>query len=202
MVCGITAAADARTAPDCGADAVGVIFAAGSPRRVDVETAGAIAAALPPYVTRVGVFVNEDPLRAATIAAEAGLDWVQFHGEETPEECGRCSLPWYKAFRAGEGFDPAALAAYPAPLHLLDAQHPSLRGGTGRTADWDAAALAARRCPVVLSGGLGPENVVAAVRRVRPLAVDVNSGVESAPGRKDPALLAALFDRLRGVGLR
>jgi phosphoribosylanthranilate isomerase len=130
------------------------------------------------------------------------VNQFQFHGEESPEECAASPLPWFKAFRIGPDFSLEMLERYDAPEHLLDAFHPSARGGTGGTADWSVAAEAAGRFRIMLAGGLDPENILAAVRTVRPAAVDVNSGVESAPGVKDHALLARLMARLAEGGYR
>ena len=130
------------------------------------------------------------------------MNQFQFHGEETPEECAASPLPWFKAFRMGEDFAVDALERYDAPAHLLDAFHPDVRGGSGRGADWSLAAQAARRFRIILAGGLGPENILSAVETVLPAAVDVNSGVESAPGVKDHALLARLMARLADGGYR
>ena len=196
-VCGITRPEDGLAAAELGADAVGLVFAPGSPRQVDLATARAICRELPPFVARVGVVVNPEPDELARIAGETGIDWIQFHGEETPDRCQAATLPWLKAFRVGEGFELDALAPYATDLYLLDADQPDLRGGSGRTADWAVAARIARQVRVVLAGGLGPGNILEAVSRVHPYAVDLNSGVESAPGRKDRAALERVFAQLR-----
>ena len=201
-ICGITSVEDARAAADLGADAVGIILAPESPRCVPAALAAEIVRALPPFVQRVGVLVNESPERTASLAREIGLDLLQFHGEEEPETCARAPLPWYKAFRVGEGFDLARLDEYRGGLHLLDAHREGRRGGTGETFDWAVAAEAAQRHRIILSGGLGPDNVVAAVEAARPHAVDVNSGVESSPGVKAHAELARLFRELQIAGYR
>ena len=201
-ICGITSVEDARVAADLGADAVGIILAPESPRYVPAALAAEIFRMLPPFVHRVGVFVNEPPERMASLAREVGLDLLQFHGEEEPETCARASLPWYKAFRVGEGFDLARLDEYGSGVHLLDASSEGRRGGTGKTVDWAVAAEAARRHRIILSGGLGPDNVVAAVEAARPHAVDINSGVESSPGVKVRAELTRLFRALEIAGYR
>lgn len=200
-VCGITRPDDARAAADLGADAIGVVLAPGSPRQVDRRQAAAIAAALPPFVPCVGVLVDQDPSGWAAWR-EVGVQVLQFHGEEEPAACARSPLPWYKAHRVAPGFDPARLDAYGCPFHLLDAWHAALRGGTGQGVDRDIAAAAARRHPILLAGGLTPDNVLEAVEKVCPAGIDVNSGVETAPGRKDRAKLTLLFARLCAAGYR
>ena len=201
-VCGITRVEDALAAAELGADAVGLIFVPESPRRVRPSLAAEIVQALPPFVTKVGVFVNELPERVNERVARVGLDCVQFHGEESPETCARSSAPWYKAFRVGEGFDLDRLRAYRSAYHLLDAYDPGRRGGTGMAMDWSIAAQAAREFRIILSGGLNPENAGEAVGRAGPRAIDVNSGVESRPGVKDHDAMARLFDGLRRAGYR
>ena len=190
-ICGITNGDDARHAADCGADALGFVFYAGSPRCVTPEQVREIVAGLPPFVIRVGLFVNEDPGRIrAIIGACCGLDVVQLHGDEPPEACVLPPCRVIKGVRPRHAADLAALAAYPVAALLVDAAVPGQFGGTGQRADWDLAARLAARQRVILAGGLTPANVAAAVRQVRPYAVDVASGVESAPGRKNPDLVA------------
>jgi len=201
-VCGITRVEDALMAAELGVDAVGLNFVEESPRCVDLPTAQAICHALPPLVTRVAVVVDPNPEAMRTWARESGVNQFQFHGEESPEECAASPLPWFKAFRIGPDFALDALERYDAPEHLLDAFHRSARGGTGDLADWSVAAQAARRFRIILAGGLDAENILAAVETVRPVAVDVNSGVESAPGVKDHALLAQFIARLADGGYR
>ena len=194
-VCGITRLDDARRAVEMGVDALGFVFWPGSPRCVSVSQAAAISAALPPLVASVGVFVDQpiDEIRAA--ASAVGLTAIQLHGDEAPATWrgapGRC----IKAVGVGPGFDAAAVAAWaPTVWPLLDAHDPARRGGTGRAADWDAAARVARVRPVILAGGLDASNVREAIARVRPFAVDVSSGVERGPGVKDPDLLRAFVE--------
>ena len=189
-ICGITNSDDARHAADCGADALGFVFYAGSPRCVTPEQARELVAGLPPFVTRVGLFVNEDPGRIRAIIASCGLDAVQLHGDEPPAACVLPPCRVIKGVRPRHAADLAALAAYPVAALLVDAAVPGQFGGTGQRADWELAARLAARQRVILAGGLTPANVAAAVRQVRPYAVDVASGVESAPGRKDPDLVA------------
>ena len=201
-VCGITRMQDALAAAELGVDAVGFNFAPESPRNVCLTSARAISDALPPQVNRVGVVVNLPTELLTAVARESGVNHFQFHGEESPEECAASPLPWFKAFRIGPGFALDALERYDAPEHLLDAFHHSARGGTGDLADWSVAAQAARRFRIILAGGLDPENILSAVETVKPVAVDVNSGVESAPGVKDHALLARFMARLTDGGYR
>ena len=201
-VCGITSPEDGLLAAELGADAVGLIFAPESPRRVATGLAGEIARVLPPFVQKIGVFVNEPGERLASLARQVGLDGIQFHGEERPELCRQAPLPWYKAFCVGADFDVGILDRFAGVGHLLDACVEGSRGGTGATADWGAAAKAARRHRIILSGGLGPDNIVAAVAAVQPMAVDVNSGVERSAGVKDPDKLARVFRALQAAGYR
>ena len=189
-ICGITNGDDARHAADCGADALGFVFYAGSPRCVTPEQVREIVAGLPPFVTRVGLFVNEDRERIRAIASTCGLDVVQLHGDEPPSACVLPPLRVIKGVRPRTEGDLLPLAAYPVAALLVDAAVPGQFGGTGQCADWDLAARLAARQRVILAGGLTPANVAAAVREVKPYAVDVASGVELAPGRKDPDQVA------------
>jgi phosphoribosylanthranilate isomerase len=196
-VCGITNWTDARRAIEGGCDALGFNFYPRSPRYIEPARARRIAARLPRGVAAVGVFVNE-PLEAVLrIARQVGLDYVQLHGDETPALLADVSLcvPAIKAFRVAPGFRAASLQKYRrAAAFLLDGFHPRLRGGTGRTVDWSLARRAGRYGPIVLAGGLRPDNVAEAIRSARPAAVDVSSGVESAPGRKDRVKLREFIE--------
>jgi phosphoribosylanthranilate isomerase len=195
-VCGITRVEDALCAADHGAEAVGMIFAAGSPRRVSLDHAAAIVAALPPFVTPVGVFV--DPAREDVLTAlrETGIRALQFHGNERPEEMMGYSVPVVKAFHVGPGFDPRRMRSYRVAAYLLDNRTRQAPGGTGMAFDWSLAAGANEHGHIILAGGLTPENVLEAIRTVHPYAVDINSGVEQAPGIKDHARIRLLFTRL------
>lgn len=196
-VCGITRAEDALAAVASGAHAVGLILAE-SPRRVTVETAAAIARALPEGVARVGVTVNAAPGDVRAWVERIGLDAVQAHGEESAETCAAYGCPVVKALPAPPGFDPSVLEPYREFSVLLDGAAAGARGGTGRTADWEGARRAREAgFRVLLAGGLGPDNVAEAVRRVRPLGVDLNSGVETAPGIKSPEAIAAAVRAIR-----
>jgi len=198
-ICGITNADDAGHAAACGADALGFVFYAGSPRCVTPEQARVITAALPPFLTRVGLFVNEDPERVRAIVASCGLDVVQLHGDESPQACRLPPCRVIKGVRPRSLAELTALADYPVAALLVDAAVPGQFGGTGQRADWELAARLAASRRVILAGGLNPGNVAAAVRQVRPYGVDVASGVEAAPGRKDPELVAQFIRNAKGL---
>lgn len=181
-------------AVNAGADALGFMFYERSPRRITTDMASVIKNALPPFVVRVGVFADatENTIRSTMIA---GLNVLQFHGNEPPEFLKRFSpTTTIKAFRIQSAGSLALLPTYNTSSWLLDSYTPAQLGGTGNTFDWDLACQARKLGrPIILAGGLTPENVADAVRKVRPYAVDVSSGVESAPGRKDPAKMAAFI---------
>ncbi len=199
-ICGITNAADALLAVEAGADALGFVFAP-SPRRVSVEEAAAIVGALPPFVAAVGVFVNERPARIREIVARCGLGFVQFHGDEGPEECGLFGARAIKAFRVKDAEALGGIERYPVGAFLLDGHLPGVRGGTGTAFRWELAAVAAAAGkPIILSGGLTAENVARAVAAAAPYAVDVSSGVESAPGKKDRARMEEFVRRAKAAG--
>ncbi len=196
-VCGIRRRADALLAVELGAAALGFVFWPRSPRAVTVDQVREIAGDLPAFVTRVGVFVNQPPADVFDIAARAGLTSVQLHGDEHAADYAATSLPVIKALPVGEGFTLSAVQDVPPTVTvLLDAHDPIGRGGTGRVIEWTVAAAAARVRPVILSGGLTPDNVKRAADDVRPYAVDVSSGVEAAPGIKDEVKLRAFFAAL------
>lgn len=200
-ICGITRLEDAEAAVAAGADALGFMFYAGSARRVSEEVAAAICRDLPPCVLRVGVFVDADEETIRATAARCGLQALQLHGTESPEFCQRFELPVIKAFRIRGPECLPELRAYDTAAWLLDSYVAGQPGGTGTTFNWDLAAEAVRwGRPVFLAGGLTPQNVAEAVRRVRPYAVDVSGGVESAPGRKDPERLRAFVAAVRAAG--
>ena len=200
-ICGITTAEDARMAAAAGADAIGFVFWPKSPRAVDAATARAIAAVLPPFVLRVGVFVDASPEEMRRVADEVGLDMVQLHGQEPPEDVARAPRRAVKAIRVGPGFRAEEALRYDGTAAALlvdtlaDGAGP---GGTGHTFDWSLVRPVRAGTPfLVLAGGLTPENVGEAIAAVRPDAVDVSSGVESSPGRKDPAKVRAFVDAVR-----
>jgi phosphoribosylanthranilate isomerase len=202
-ICGITSVADAECAIDAGADALGFVFWATSPRRTTVEKAAEIARALPATVRRVGVFVNEARDEMARAADAVGLDLLQLHGDEPVDAIAGLPRPALKAVRVGKGFaqDEALRYAAVAAGILVDTRLPGethLPGGTGVPFDWTLVKGLARRVSfLMLAGGLGPANVGEAVRAVRPHAVDVSSGVESLPGRKDPEKVRAFVRAVR-----
>lgn len=191
-ICGLTRLDDAQLAVDLGADAVGFVFWPGSPRCITPERAGLIVAALPRFVTAVGVFVNQPPDQIRRVVDEVGLGAVQLHGDEPVEEWTTMPCQTIKAVGIDETFDAALLTAWPGTvMPLLDVVDPLRRGGTGRPVDWTRAASAAAIRRVVLAGGLGPDTVERAIAIVAPYAVDVSSGVEREPGVKDANRLRA-----------
>ena len=200
-ICGLTRIEDARLAVDLGADAIGMIFWPQSPRVVNVEQARAICCAVPPFVTRVGVFVNLPPHDVAGIAQAVDLDVVQLHGDEDLEVFGRVGRRLLKTVSLTADDRLADVAAWPEHvMPLVDAHDATRRGGTGRVANWPRAALLARRRSIVLAGGLTPDNVGDAIRQVRPWAVDVSSGVERGPGVKSAERLRAFFNEVEAAG--
>lgn len=195
-ICGMTRPDDARAAAAAGADAVGLVFHADSPRALNPESARAVAAALPPFVSRVALFLDPNAADVWAVIDTLRPDLLQFHGSESPEFCGRFGVPYMKAVPMGDDdVDPAAYAArFPqAAALLLDGHRTGKAGGRGEGFDWEAHGDL-RSIPVVLAGGLTPDNVAEAIRSVRPYAVDVSSGVESAPGVKDPARIRAFVE--------
>jgi phosphoribosylanthranilate isomerase len=197
-ICGITNEADALAAIEAGADALGFMLYSPSPRYVTRDQAGEIIRALPPFVAKVGVFVNPTETEVRAAIAECGLDTLQFHGEEPPEFCRRFGLKAIKAFRVRDAGSLELAKAYTSEAWLLDSYVAGQHGGTGAVFNWEIAAEAARRNPrVILAGGLTPENVTEAVRVVRPFALDVSSGVENLPGRKDKEKIRAFISRAR-----
>jgi phosphoribosylanthranilate isomerase len=197
-ICGLTRPEDAREAARLGADAIGLVFYPPSPRAVGVAAAQAVLRDLPPFVTVVGLFVDPSEDEVRGVLDQVPLDLLQFHGEEPPEVCACYGRPWIKAIRMREGVDLWRLRRRYAGARalLLDAYQPGVAGGTGIRFDW------ARIPPglggeIILAGGLTPETVAAAIRAVRPYAVDVSGGVESAKGVKDPAKMAAFLREVR-----
>lgn len=199
-ICGITSEADALAAAEAGVDAIGLMFYEGSPRHVTLEQAKAISAALPPHVMRVGVFVNAEEAFVHQALTECMLNILQFHGDETPEECSRYPVMTLKAFRVQGEETLAQLEAYPSAGYLLDAYVKDALGGTGATFNWDLAVRAQEfGKPIFLAGGLTPENVAEAVRKVQPFGVDVSSGVEIEPGRKDAQQIRTFVAAAKGA---
>ncbi|MGB9791029.1 MAG: phosphoribosylanthranilate isomerase [Thermacetogeniaceae bacterium] len=196
-ICGISDLEGALAAVEAGAHALGFVFA-DSPRRVEPEAARAIVRALPPFVVKVGVFVNAPRDEVEEIAGYCGLDALQFHGDEPPEYCAGWRYPVIKAFRLRDRSVLQELPRYRVSAWLLDAFVPRKAGGTGITCDWGLAREAAALGRVILAGGITPENVKEAIRVVRPFAVDVSSGVES-DGRKDPRKIRSLLAEVRRI---
>ncbi|MEW5801544.1 MAG: phosphoribosylanthranilate isomerase [bacterium] len=192
-ICGITRSEDAFKAAELGADAVGFIFAE-SPRKVTPEAARQIIELLPPWVSRVGVFVDEDIRLVREILDYCSLDYLQFHGHETPEYCRKFPRRGIKAFRIQKESDLASLADYSLPVYLLDTFTVDRMGGTGQTFDWRLAISAKRYGRIILSGGLNPVNVAQAIQFVRPWGVDASSGLEICPGQKDHSKLSSFFN--------
>jgi phosphoribosylanthranilate isomerase len=195
-ICGITRLEDALAAVDAGANAIGFIFWPDSPRFIDPYRARAIARSLPPFVTPVGVFVDQPVDYVSAVASLVPLGAVQLHGSETPDYAAAIGRPVLKAVTTA---DPDPGRWPPRAMLLLDVHDPVRRGGTGRTIDWEAAAAIAARRPVLLAGGLTPENIAEAIVRVRPRGVDVSSGVESSPGIKNHERLKALFGAIHAA---
>jgi phosphoribosylanthranilate isomerase len=187
-ICGLTRLEDALLAAELGADALGFNLWPGSKRHLDADAVRAIVDRLPPFVTTVGVFVNQAPTDVLSLAAQSGVQAVQLHGDESWEDVNGYPIPAIKAFRVAGPESLADLHRYRVKAVLLDTPSAGF-GGSGQTFDWALAAEVARHARVVLAGGLTPDNVADAVRAVRPYAVDVASGVERAPGVKDPEKL-------------
>ena len=199
-ICGITNLADAQAAAEAGADALGFVFYEKSPRFVSMKTAAEISSALPPFITRAGVFVNPTGELVLKAIAECGLSLLQFHGDEPPEFCMQFGLMSMKAFRIRDAGSLKELPKYKTDAWLLDAYSSDTLGGTGAVFNWDLAVEAQKAGrPIFLAGGLTPENVADAVRRVRPFGVDVSSGVESSPGKKDHAKVRAFINAAKTV---
>ena len=193
-ICGITRVEDACVAVELGADAIGLVFYAPSPRNVGLDQARSIIATVPPFVTIVGLFVDPAAEQVESVLRTCSIDLLQFHGDEPAGFCGGFGRPYIKAVRVKAGDDLVqCLSPYQAARGwLLDAYHDQLYGGTGKSFDWKLIPSDLAR-PIILSGGLTPDNVGAAVRQVRPWAVDVSSGVEAEKGVKDAAKIAAFI---------
>lgn len=198
-ICGITNVEDALQAVEAGADALGFVFYAKSPRYVSPNEVRQIIAELPPFVTTVGLFVNEPIARIRRTMTAARLDVVQLHGDEQPEDCLIEPLRVIKALRVRDAASLEGAANYRVSALLLDAWSDEAYGGTGEQFDWQLARRLTAKRPLILAGGLSPENVIDAVRTVRPYAVDVSSGVESAPGKKDHQKVAEFICRVRNA---
>jgi len=199
-ICGIKRIEDALAAAECGADAIGFVFEPKSPRYVKPDQAQLIVQSLPPFVTTVGLFVNAAPDTVETILQHVSIDLLQFHGNETPEQCRRYHRPYIKAIHMHDHVDlqDGAHRFVDAKGLLLDTASQHVAGGSGQSFDWGRIPPALGK-PVILAGGLTPENVAGAVRQVHPYAVDVSSGVEVGKGIKDPAKIAAFINAVRNA---
>lgn len=197
-ICGITRPTDGAAAAELGADAIGLVFYAPSPRAVTLERAREIATTLPPFVCKVALFVDPEPAYVNEVLAAVPIDLLQFHGDETAADCSRYGMPYIKAARVQPGFDLDLYSCrYPDACGiLLDAYLPGRQGGTGTTFDWSMIP-SERTKPLILAGGLHAGNVADAVRRVQPYAVDVSGGVEADKGIKDPARMAEFIHEVQ-----
>ncbi len=200
-ICGIARAEDAEAAAALAPDALGFVFYPRSPRAVAARDVRAWTARVPAGVLKVGVFVDESPGRVAALAGEAGLDLVQLHGRENPDEARRAWPRTWKALPVDDQLESAAAQPWPCEALLLDTPGGPMPGGTGHAADWTRAAAFVQnaRWRVILAGGLGPDTVERAVRAVRPWGVDASSALESAPGRKDAARMKDFVQRCRSL---
>jgi phosphoribosylanthranilate isomerase len=197
-ICGITNVADGLAAVEAGADMIGLMFYEGSPRNISFATAAEISRALPPFTVKVGVFVNPNEDTVMRAIGDCGVSLLQFHGEELPEFCTQFGVMSMKAFRVRGPETLAELPKYQTDAWLLDAYSPDGYGGTGAKFNWNLALEATQfGRPIFLAGGLTPENVGEAVRQVQPFGVDVSSGVESVPGKKDHAKVREFIQTVR-----
>jgi phosphoribosylanthranilate isomerase len=199
-ICGITNLQDALDAVELGAYALGFIFVKSSPRYITPGSAKEIISKLPSTVKAIGVFANTPQNYILRIIKQVGINCIQLHGNELPQELSGYPVPIFKSFRVVNNFDVSILQQYPASAFLLDTFVEGALGGTGKTFDWKIAIAAKAYGQIILAGGLTPDNIAEAVRIVKPYAVDINSGVESAPGKKDKHKLQKLFNNLRQFG--
>lgn len=199
-ICGLTRVEDVRAAVTSGADAIGLVFYSRSPRHVTPLQAAALAAEIPPFVTTVGLFVNASPEEVQAVLAHVPLQLLQFHGDETDDDCRGFGLPWIRAARMREGLDLLEFSrSHPGACGLLLDAFVESYGGGGKVFDWSLIPPGFKDKPVILSGGLNAENVGEAVRRVRPWAVDVSSGVELDKGIKSADKIAAFIAGVRNA---
>ena len=195
-ICGITNVEDARCAVEAGTDALGFVFFSGSKRFIEPEKAAEIISKVPSLVACVGVFVNAPMGEVDRIVKLTRISAVQFHGDESPEFVRLCPYPSYKAFRVTDGFSFESIKTYPSDTFLLEPYAEGEFGGTGNAMDWTIASRAREYGNLILAGGLSPDNIEDAITSVRPYAVDVNSGVECSPGKKDHDRIEELFQIL------
>ena len=196
-ICGITNIEDALFAAEAGADALGFVFYEKSPRYVSSETVKKIVSMLPPFVTTVGLFVNAGGEAIETTVRLSGINVIQLHGDETPEECDFAPHPVIKAVRVKDAGSLAGVERYPVSALLLDAWNDQQYGGTGESFNWQLARNLTGQLPIILAGGLTPDNVAEAIRVVAPYAVDVSSGVEISPGKKDHDKIRKFIQQVR-----
>ncbi len=198
-ICGTTNLDDALIAVEAGADALGFIFVPNTPRYLHPDEAAKIIEELPPFITTVGLFVNAEQKEIDTIANNCSLDAIQLHGEEPPELCVTLNRRVVKAFRVKDESSLSRLHDYHVRAYLLDTYVKGTMGGTGKVFDWNLAVKAKQYGRIILAGGLNPHNIASAILRVRPYGVDVSSGVEASPGRKDPAKVKAFIGAVRAA---
>jgi phosphoribosylanthranilate isomerase len=198
-ICGITNPEDALFAADLGVDALGFVFYPQSPRNIEPKKARKIIQQLPPFLAKVGVFINETAAMVNEIIELTGIDVVQLHGQEAPEYCQRFERKVIKAFRIAPDFDPAQIEVYKVDAYLLDTYVRGVYGGTGEVFNWEIAKRAKQYGRIILAGGLNPENIKEAIRQVEPYGVDISSGVEIRPGEKDKRKLEQLVLQVRST---
>lgn len=198
-ICGTTNLDDALIAVEAGADALGFIFVPNTPRYLHPDEAAKIIDELPPFITTVGLFVNAEQKEIDTIANNCSLDAIQLHGEEPPELCVTLNRRVVKAFRVKDESSLSRLHDYHVRAYLLDTYVKGTMGGTGKVFDWNLAVKAKQYGRIILAGGLNPDNIASAILQVRPYGVDVSSGVEVSPGRKDPAKIKAFIGAVRAA---
>lgn len=198
-ICGITNLEDALASIEAGADALGFIFYKKSPRYINPSTASKIIKHITKEIKTVGVFVNESRYNIQEIIMETGINVLQLHGDESPEDCRYSNAEVWKGVRINSESELSTLNKFKVDAFVFDAFHPDIYGGTGTVCDWDIVKVAAKIHKILLSGGLNPENVIDAITRVNPFGVDVNSGVESSPGKKDVRKIKQLFESLKMI---
>jgi len=201
-ICGITNYEDALFAAESGADALGFIFA-DSPRKIEPGTVRSIIRRLPPFIKTIGVFVDETPEKIKELVSYCGIDLIQLHGKESPDICEQFMPRIIKAIPVKDDSVFSDIPSYRGKVRglLLDTYSEKMAGGTGKVFSWDLAIkIREMGMPIMLAGGLKPSNVVAAISIVRPYAIDVNSGVEERPGKKDRSLIIELFEKIKGIG--
>ena len=195
-ICGITSCEDAELAVNYGASAIGMIFYQDSPRNIYPDKVEAWISSIPEKVKKVGVFVNEKQKNIKTIVEKLNLDYIQLHGDESPEYCDKMIKPVIKTFRVGTNFDPDILDNFQVHAFLFDTYQEVKYGGTGKSFNWDLISDLETNTPIILSGGLSPENIIKGIETVQPSAIDVNSGVEIESGVKDKVKVEKLFNTI------